>query len=90
MLDNFLAHHLMGVRAILDSRSAEIEAVTTQTIVFLALPDQHRPDLLQNPKLHPALEGPVNGAVVPQFPGQAVPVTAVRTRNMMPSKIRLG
>ena len=37
---------------------------------FLALFDRHRPDPLQNPEFHPALESAVNGAVVPQFLGQ--------------------
>ena len=41
---------------------------------FLALLNQHRPDALQNAEFNPALEGLMDGAVVSQFPGQAVPV----------------
>ena len=42
---------------------------------FTAL-HQNSPDALQHSKLHPALEGPVDSAVVSQFPGQTVPLAA--------------
>ena len=37
---------------------------------------QNSPDAFQHSKLHPALEGPVDSAVVSQFPGQTVPLAA--------------
>ena len=32
----------------------------------------------------------MNGAVIPQFPGQTVPLATEGMRKMMPSRIRLG
>ena len=42
----------------------------------LSFLNQHSADTLQNPKLHPALEGPVDGVVVLWIPGQSVPVAS--------------
>ena len=53
---------------------------------FLALLDQHGPDAFQHTKLHPALEGSVYRAFVPQFPRETVPLAAAAH----PSRIRLG
>ena len=60
-------------------------ALPIHTDQFPAFRDQLLPDALQNAQLHPALEGSVNCAVVPQSPGQPA-----RRRNMMPSGVGLG
>ena len=43
---------------------------------FLATLHQGRPDAPQHPTPHPTLEGPMDGAIVSQLPGQVVPLAA--------------
>jgi hypothetical protein len=43
---------------------------------FFAVGDQHAPDQVEDPQAHPALEGPMYGAIVPELLGQLVPLDA--------------